>query len=332
MIKIVLSVLVFLLCVSILSIDSSGFQLVDEKIWITETRSIDCSPLDHFQWMCFPVIDTRPEADQTAAFILRDSIIGDYIKLIKWSQGHWDSIYNMNCSWVNLDHTIHYTQGYVIDIYYPFEFTTSGYLAPTDTRIELRTESSGKPKENWIGYFLRDEMEVLHAFGPVLDSISVIRTERWSLFRNPSGGWLQAGSPKTLHYGEMVKVVCEHDCDFIWGDGDILPCKDGYCAPKFYSFVREEEYASMFVELQHEDPMPREIALFLDGVCRGASVVQDTLVQINAYVLEDTTLSDLDIELFYQDRESVKHALQTPFVDNHPYKRLYYIDLKRNSP
>ncbi len=319
----------FAISVFILFVGISLFS--SEPVWTTETRSFECSDLDHFQWVCFPVIDTSSEANQTAAFILRDSIIGDYFKLIKWSQMSMAWISHEMDMWVNLEHTIRYTQGYVIDLYYPFELTTSGYLAPNDTRIELRTEPSGKPKENWIGYFLRDEMEVLHAFQSVLDSISVIRTERWAIFRHPDG-WLQAGNPKTLHYGEMVKVVCEHDCDFIWGGGDIRPCEDGYRTPEFYSFVREEEYLSMFVELPNEDPMPQEVALFLNGECRGASVVQDTLVQINAYVRADTTHNDLDIELHYADRDPVGYTVQNPFVDNHPYKRLYYIDLERNSP
>ena len=107
---------------------------------------------------------------------------------------------------------------------------------------------------------------------------------------------------RVLRYGEAVKVLCTDDCDFSWGDNNIVPSDDGFKSTTYFSFPKEEDYASVLVELDESQSLPKEIAVFIDGECKGASVVEDSLVQINAYVLSDTTGKDIELELYYGDR------------------------------
>ena len=225
----------------------------------------------------------------------------------------------------------------------PYEFGVSGFLAPTNTRIYLETDH-GVSRENWIGYFIQEKMDVFDAFAPVLDDISVIRTKRWAIFKLPDGKWISAGGDKVLYYGEMVKVVCDRDCDFCWGDESILPGFDGYRETEYFSFEKEKDYAPIFIELDEEVRlMPEEIAVFLNVECVGASVVQDTLVQINAYVLGDTTGNEIEIEMYYGDRAPIRtiseFAVLDPYTRERTRKKLdfskrqnvYYINLDIDS-
>ncbi len=276
---------------------------------------------DYSHWVCFPVVDMRTTGYNVAEDYFGDMITGQprVIENIKFGVTADRWIQYINGAWINLDHEVTYAQGYIVNMdedygsTYPLE--CSGFLAPTNTRIYLEENNVNNP-ENWIGYFLEEEMEVFNAFDPVIDHLTEIRTERWAMYKLPDGSWLQSDKEKTLHYGEMVRVVCDQDCDFIWGDDNIVPSDDGYKETKYYDFEKEEDYASIFVELESEGrSMPEEVAVFLNGECCGASVVDDSLVQINAYVLSDTTGNDIEIELYYGDRAPCKTVKDYAVID-----------------
>jgi hypothetical protein len=75
---------------------------------------------------------------------------------------------------------------------------------------------------------------------------------------------------------------------------------------------------------------PTEIGLFINGDCKGAEVITDSLVQIRAYVLNDTTTFDpaeVELHLAYGSRAQsitiedfkIKHAITDAWVSRHEY-------------
>ncbi len=297
---------------------------------------------DEYEWVCFPIIDTRTAGNDIAANYFGDMLDIDYINNIAWSDN--EQIYLHESEWQNTDHQLTYTQGYIAKMNASYILEASGFLAPSNTTISLETNDN-EPKWNWIGYFIPEDMGVLDAFDSVLDNISRINTERWAIVKDKYGNWVPFGTSTTptvkrvLRYGEAVKVYCETACEFCWGDDNIVPSDDGFKSTEYYTFSTDEDYATVIVEVEAaERSMPQEIAVFLNGECRGASVVQDTLVQINAYVVNDTTGNDIEIELYYGDRSPAKTYKDYAVLDFNTRKLtgsrlnikdngVYYIDL-----
>ncbi len=289
-----------------------GVYPVDEHDW--EIKTLEWSEDDPYEWVCFPIIDTRTTGENVASNFFEDLFNGqlrvtDNILWYDVEGNHYIEVGESN-AWTNGDHEISYTQGYIatMDDNYAEDFynlTKSGFRAPVDTRIYLETNDNGLSRENWIGYFIQEKMDALDALAPVLDDISQIRTERWAMYKGPTGYWFgNCGEDgNVLCYGEMVKVQCVRECNFRWGGDNIIPAIDDFRNTEYYSFDREADYAALYVELDNtERSIPDEVAVFLNGECRGASVVRDSIVQINAYVLSDTTGNDIEIALYYGDR------------------------------
>ncbi len=269
-----------------------------------EMKSLVYDPLDKFEWVCFPIIDMRTSGNNVAGNYFGDMLDTDIIDNIAWSSDPDDMIWydEQLHDWILADtHQLTYVQGYVACMNANYDLEASGFLAPSNTRIYLET-NHGTPKWNWIGYFIPERMDVMDAFESVLDDITEVRTERWSTTKMHDGTWSGEGKKRVLRYGEAVKVYCVNDCDFCWGDNNIVPGDDDFKETKHYVYAKDADYASVLVELDENQSLPKEVAVFLDGECKGASVVEDSLVQINAYVLDDTTGSDIEIELYYGDR------------------------------
>ncbi len=155
--------------------------------------------------------------------------------------------------------------------------------------------------ENWIGYFLEESMNPLDAFEAVLDDIDEIRTKYFALVKE-HGEW----SPNewTLNYGDLVIVNCTNDCSFKWGQSGV-PEKTRAPSEGF-SYGEESDYIPVFVELDQQAlGDPTEIGIFVESECKGAAVIEDSLVQICAYVLNDSTVFDpgmVEFQLYYGSR------------------------------
>ncbi|MCK4653658.1 MAG: T9SS type A sorting domain-containing protein [Candidatus Cloacimonetes bacterium] len=102
----------------------------------------------------------------------------------------------------------------------------------------------------------------------------------------------------------MVVVWCEEDIvEFCWIDQDP---RESYIIeePQSFSYEEEADYIPIYMQLDPED-LPMEIGTFLDGECKGATVVQDTSAQICAYILESQGGS-LEFEFYYGGRAENK--------------------------
>ena len=194
--------------------------------------------------------------------------------------------------WLNGDHPITSPYGYKFRTLNECYFTVFGERCESTTTFEL----AGENEENWIGYFLLETQHVYDAFAGQLDNLTKIMTQHWAIKRG--SGWPDV--PYTLSPGDMVIAYCEHDVpEFSW---NFEESREKYVVPESQDFTFEEEadYIPVFISLDPQD-LPSEIGAFVDGECKGATVVQDTSAQICSYILENQG-QNLTFEFSYGNR------------------------------
>ncbi|MBL7149216.1 MAG: T9SS type A sorting domain-containing protein [Candidatus Cloacimonetes bacterium] len=196
----------------------------------------------------------------------------------------------------NIDHLFTSPYGYKFHTLTDCEFIVTGQRCPAETTFPL----FGNNQENWIGYFLEETQHIYDAFADQLDNLTGIRAQHWAI--KNENGWPDV--PYTLSPGDMVIAYCDNDVPlFTW---NYTESREKYTVPESQDFTYEEEadYIPVFIELDPND-LPSEIGAYVDGECKGATVVQDTTAQICAYILENQG-EDLEFEFSYGSREQNK--------------------------
>ncbi len=193
----------------------------------------------------------------------------------------------------HLDHIFTSPYGYKFHTITDCQFTVTGQRCLSETTFPLY----GNNQENWVGYFLEDTQHIYDAFADQLDNLTGIRAQHWAI--KNEGGWPDV--PYTISPGDMVIAYCDDDVlEFTW---NLVESCEQYTVPGSQDFTYKEEadYIPVFIELDPDD-MPSEIGAYVDGECKGATVVQDTSAQICAYILENQG-QNLEFEFSYGSRE-----------------------------
>jgi hypothetical protein len=171
-----------------------------------------------------------------------------------------------------------------------------------------------------------------------------------------------ASTDYVINYGEMVmvhypRVSNANPLSFTLGGSGYTP-QDPKSISTASTFKYEEKsnYLPVFVELQSaqetREAMPIELGIMVNGVCKGAAVITDSLVMIPTYVIGDSTNFDeaeVEFVLHYGenrgDREQTvsQYAVKTGEAQNYYCSKLnfadgsylHYVSLKeedRNTP
>ena len=247
-------------------------------------------------WLCFPVLDTVFIDADIADSVLYEIMLPPYPAALDSveTQNPNNNIYFVFPNWINSNQQFTSVKGYKIHMNEAATLEITGFLECVDTWINLYAG-----QENWIGYFLEESMEPLDALEAVLDDIDEIRTKDFALVKI-HGEWVPP-SEWTLNYGDLVIVNCTNDCSFKWGQSGV-PEKTRVPSEGF-SYDEESDYIPVFVELDPEVlGYPTEIGIFVENECKGAEVIEDSLVQIRAYVLNDSMVFDpgmVEFQLYY---------------------------------
>ncbi|MDO9577622.1 MAG: T9SS type A sorting domain-containing protein [Candidatus Cloacimonadales bacterium] len=252
-----------------------------------------------WKWLSFDILYPE-EDDNIAEFFLAP--ISEPTKLDRaWFKPHSN---NSNPAYIsfdeqlNLDHLFTSPYGYKFHTFTECQFTVTGQRCPAETTFPL----FGNNQENWIGYFLEETQHIYDAFADQLANITGLRTQHWAIKKPPNGIWPDV--PYTISPGDMVIAYCDDDVPlFTW---NYTESREKYTVLESQDFNYEEEsdYIPVFIELDPND-LPSEIGAYVDGECKGATVVQDTTAQICAYVLENQG-EDLEFEFSYGSREQNK--------------------------
>ncbi|MCF7913410.1 MAG: right-handed parallel beta-helix repeat-containing protein, partial [Candidatus Cloacimonetes bacterium] len=159
--------------------------------------------------------------------------------------------------------------------------------------VELHTEPY---QETWLGYFLKATQLVLDAFPQdVLEDAIAIYTMEWAISRTSTNApW--SGSPEycKLNYMDcvVIKTVNESN-NFTWETPVRSEEPEYRPVAEHFTFSDDIEYLPVYVEFV-EDDLPQEVAIFVNDECRGAQVVEDTLCQICAHILEEELGQDIE--------------------------------------
>ncbi len=273
-------------------------------------------------WKCLPVIDTVFADYDIASHIFNEiqQIPFPALEEIEFQNAN-ENIYYFNGFWQN--NTLQFTSdlGCKIHMNDPYTLQITGFLEYPYHVIEL------EQGDNWIGFYLEDSMKPLDAFEAILDDIDMIQTKTFTLNKTALG-WLGAAN-WTINYGDLVVVHCTNNCSFYWGeDGGGGTEKSSRSSSQDFEYTEEADYLPVYVELDNQAlGNPTEIGLFVNGECKGAEVITDSLVQLRAYVLNDTTVfdpGDMELQLSYGSRSlnttisdfKVKHDILDEWESN----------------
>jgi hypothetical protein len=245
-------------------------------------------------WTCFPVIDRSTSDSEQAASLLTDIMhpVKPSLYLLETENPAGKIYWNYN-NWVNESQIMYSTAGYRIHL------TRAADLEICGSLIDEYTEISLHEGVNWIGYFLEDSMKPLDAFAPVLDAISGIKTESFALEKIGTD-WV-GPQQFTLNYGEMVIVRASQPCTFSW-------CQDGKSGSPachrpvstLQEYEAKYDYIPVFLKLSEEHyQQDAEVGIWVNGVCRGAEVVTDSVMMIRAYESWDV-LSSRESEISFK--------------------------------
>jgi len=181
-------------------------------------------------------------------------------------------------------------------------------------------------REIYLGYYMPQSLKPRDALAPIWNDIIGVYAEDWCMARIPQVGntgytdnWIEIDDDVSdgiaINPGEMVAVyyLGNDDAEFKWGGENPNPpyVQEYYRdMPTYFGYEEQPEYVPVFVTLnltQFEDGYkPLEIAIFVREECKGAAVIKEEQVQLNAYILNDQTieLEDLQFRLYFPAKAS----------------------------
>jgi len=178
----------------------------------------------------------------------------------------------------------------------------------------------------YLGYYYEQSLSPSEALAPIWNNIIAIRTEHWAMDRIPVSGarnhdnpalnytdnWLgafqSASNPKTFNHGEMIEVwyIGTQDKMFKWG-GEEPQFTNAYCQemPQHFEPHEQTEYVPIYITLDMDnytaEEKPIEIAIYLNNDCKGATVIKEGQVELNAYIsnMPNDQLKDLEFRFYF---------------------------------
>ncbi len=321
--------------------DIGAYAAVDHRYW--EYAFEDQADVERWHWVSYPILNTVTDGALYANEFFKDLLhthvnhfgedVPTYLEKIVWvkagtikKQILWDDFdrwWNYEC----MQHIVSSPQGYKIMLQtrlnpnfpQPVVLRHSGFKTPDHTEFPIYGN-----RENWIGYFCDDSRMPEDAFASIWDDITMIKAKDWSLFRIGESGddqWHIVGRIMPLNLGDMVIVKTTEDHIFKWGENIPVPPRTK-SSPQGFVYDEKEDYIPVYLTLTDEMVMQyEEVGLYVNGVCKGAVVVEENLEQISAYVASTDDLANGEVELTFVPRAS-KSALSLPKVKRVSHEQL----------
>lgn len=133
----------------------------------------------------------------------------------------------------------------------------------------------------------------------------------WGIEVCPPAPGVSASNIRPLVYGDMVIVVTNNDHPlFHWGSGAPAPLQERQKV-KYFTYEEKPDYTPVEISLTNVEKTDlKELALYLNGVCKGATVVDNDVVQLCAYLGIDEKLTEGNVELILYYEAPKSHAPQ----------------------
>lgn len=326
--------------------DIGAITAIPHKDW--EYTFSTQADLEKWYWVSYPVLNSRTNNMLKASEFFKEILSVHSIEVnghwqdtptfldeIDWMEGgdpyptrlYWDVL---NWSDNQSTHNVSSPQGYKIKMLprTPSVVTLreSGFRTPSDLQFPIYGGT-----ENWLGYFKDQPAWPHEAFASIWDDINMIKTKNWCIVRaNPIGDyWGMHGKVSTLKDGDMVIVTTNNDHNtFQWTNTDITE-GETKALPEHFVFNEKQDYVPVFVSLPDSLMIDlKEIGLYLDGICKGAVVIESNIEQICAYLDIDEKLTDgvVDFVFYYNDDKSQHQERKTIRMDSSRFKARYVND------
>ena len=303
--------------------DISVLPIIHRDYW--EYSFDNQNDTERWHWVSYPILNTVTDDALIAREFFKELLLihqglnndwrPTYLEEILWyNQASYSIIWDSNNTEWNTyvdSHSVSSPQGYKIRLQtkaypgfpYPLVFTESGFKTPVNTEFPIYGGV-----ENWLGYFLEEARMPQDAFADIWDDINLIKAKDWSLTRIPGNGniWGMQGKVMPLKNGDMVIIKTNQNHSFRWGNSHPVPPRTK-SAPEEFVFDEKSDYIPVYINIADEIRQGlKEIGLMVNGVCKGAVVVEESLEQISAYVDSARELNEGDIEFvfYYGDGKS----------------------------
>lgn len=303
--------------------------------------------VDRWYWVSYPVLNSvTTNALKASEFFkellhvhknLLDENIPTYLDEIKWVVGGTPfsiAWHEQDYGWNNLTntHSVSSPQGYKIKLQSGINPAFPGPVTLRESGFKT-ADSSQFPiyggVENWLGYFSDEARLPQDAYAAIWDDITMIKAKSWSLFRLPKPGnyWGMQGKVMPIKSGDMVIVQTNNNHTFQWGTQNPIP-PELKVYPTSFVYDEKQDYIPVYISIADSLMTElKEIGLYVNGVCKGAVVIDDSYEQISAYVDSPTELSEGNIEFVccYEDGKRMESGLRSMQVQKGRLQALYGI-------
>lgn len=294
----------------------------------------------NIKWMSFPVLNRSTNGYTTNCNFFEQIIDPLILDWVDWKveDGHQKRMEYIDMTLMNGNETVTSPVGYKVQlknsVVDEIKLKTSGHIQSPTTVIHLYKylNDSNTINENWLGFFLPKSTTPFIAFSTVLNHLTLIQTQDWCMSKSPSGFWRSSSANPTLNYGDMVIVKVSQDCSFTWNNSQ--PVNPKYVKPsQNFDYIEKPDYIPLYIEFAEDQSqdLPSEIGLYVDGVCKGAAVVEGPDVQICMYLDSNEQISPENCELvFWHDSKAqspnrISCSLNSGTLTKHlDYENLYY--------
>jgi DNA-binding beta-propeller fold protein YncE len=246
-----------------------------------------------WRWISFPRMERYAFNDDPVhpVPIMKNASFYPGFYFTLWSQNPtYKKIFNPNMPdpWSGLLYEVYSTLGYKYeappaDLPQPRQTLTGARLHP---ECPIGLPASGG--EKWIGYFIEEAQYPWQAFPADVynNKLTMIQAQYWTMVKIPPGGWLVTNKVKPIRYGDMVivKTNLTQSETFIWNNPNDSQEDVEIPQPQAYTWEEKADYTPFYIETESTGDIA-EIAVMVDGVCRGATVRNpgDTLTEVAGY-------------------------------------------------
>jgi predicted outer membrane repeat protein len=295
--------------------DDDDYSTADMGIYPYERDHFDMTRVT-YTWLCFPRIDVPDDVNngESDDYLCPDAAMDAFWSTVPNGVDIFDEVYpetgyaacegtldEGDIDWIPDTYRFYSYKG--IKVQTDNQFYIGGYLMDPDYEFDDLTADA----DNWLGYFLEESQHVEDAIDSgFMDDLLEIRTQTWSMVRpNLQSRWSSSVN-YTFNYGDLVILKPGATiADFKWQQPS-RDCMEPILRPQteYFSYDDEVDYMNIIAEFSPED-MPQEVAIYVNDVCKGAQVVEDTLCQICAYILEEEPGSEIEFA-FYDGERSIR--------------------------
>ncbi len=265
---------------------------------------------ERIKWMSYPVLN-----EITNDFCLNESFFSpivdpDILDYVMYKPYHSSAVHSMRYDQNSLQlgsEIVTSIQGYKVrlqdDCLAITNIHSPGFLIPPETVVNLH--GFAESGANWVGYFVKESTKPLKALFSVLDHLDRIETSKWTMVKQADGSWIHSDR-FVLNYGDLVILHSDSECSFVWETPNpVAPLTLG--SPISFTYSEKPSYTPFYISLPDakSGELPSEIGLYVNGVCKGAVVVQDSLLHICAYLEDGEVITpDNSFLVFYDPAKS----------------------------